>query len=750
MRNCWPIALVALAAQAAAPHLSFNAPKAFAVPEGAYGQLAADYNGDGKLDLAVSGYGVVSILLGNGDGTFQPAVTYPLPGQGVGILTADFNGDGKLDLAVSYCPLDTNCITGGGVAVLLGNGDGSFQPAITTVVGKTFPTSIAVADFNGDSKPDLAGTLLHGPAWVMLGNGDGTFQSPRTIYAAKEYLESATVADFNGDGKPDLAVSQIPTYGSSAPAGITILLGNGDGTFHQPVTTVLPFPSGVFVVADFNGDGKPDLAAGEWENEKSDQSAGVAILLGKGDGTFTAGARYNTGQDPYLAVGDFNADGKLDLVLGTTNVISILPGNGDGTFGAAPKLPESGTPYNLTVGDFDGDGTPDLAVGGIDSVAILLNGGKGGLQHLSVGQTDIAAMAFAVADFNGDGKLDVASVGSTTVTGREGGLQISLGNGNGTFTALAIAPVDYEVWNTAIGSIASGDFDGDGKPDLVVVPSLYDARGVYVLLGNGDGTFSDPVNYALPAQGGTVTVADLNGDGHLDLVVTPLIVKDAAPVNTVYVLLGKGDGTFHPATQVVTGDSPTSLAVADFNGDGIADLAVLVVPKNYAGAVAILLGNGDGTFQTPVLHAAGQAPVFVATADLNGDGKADLVVTNNSPATTYNGYIGENSIAVLLGNGDGTFKGPALYPAGTGPALTAVIADFNGDGKPDVAVAGDMLTVLLGKGGGAFEAPKGYDLQENTALAAGLAVGDFNGDGKPDLLEGGFGNVFSILLNTSW
>jgi len=301
-----------------------------------------------------------------------------------------------------------------------------------------------------------------------------------------------------------------------------------------------------------------------------------------------------------------------------------------------------------------------------------------------------------------------------------------LGNGSGTFQSA----VNYAAGTNPV-SVAVGDFNGDGKTDLVVAdygPSDISSDNVSVLLGNGNGTFQTAVNYAAGANPNYVAVGDFNGDGKSDLAVAD------ANSNTVSILLGNGDGTFQTAVNYAVGSWPSSVAVGDFNGDGKADLAVADANSN---TVSILLGNGDGTFQTAVNYAVGNGPVSVVVGDFNGDGKADLTVAN----------VNTNSaVSVLLGNGNGTFQPAVNYPAGNLPASVAV-GDFNGDGRVDLAVAnygGNNVSILLGNGNGTFQAAVNY--------AAGLwphsvALGDFNGDGRADLVVANqYSNNVSILL----
>jgi FG-GAP-like repeat len=389
-------AALGITAQTSAQGTTF-AP-AIAYGSGGYepGSVAVgDVNGDGKPDLVVANFcasqvgggcpngdnGTVGVLLGNGDGAFQAAVTYSSGGWGsVSVVVADVNGDGKLDLLVtnscpeynSECPLATNSTVG----VLLGNGDGTFKPAVTYASGGFDPSSVAVADVNGDGKPDLVvanGCIPQpqrtcgGYVSVLLGNGDGTFQ-PAVTYASGGIIpHSVAVADVNRDGKPDLLVANqcLLAAGGGCPngmnGGVSVLLGNGDGTFRPAVS----YDSGGLytnsvAVADVNRDGKPDLAVANLEN------GSVSVLLGNGDGTFQPAVSYSSfgHQQPLsVAVADVNGDDNPDLLVLAVFSVSVLLGNGDGTFQPAVSYDlASGSVGPLAVADVNGDGKPDLVV----------------------------------------------------------------------------------------------------------------------------------------------------------------------------------------------------------------------------------------------------------------------------------------------------------------------------------------------------------------------------------------------------
>jgi phospholipase/lecithinase/hemolysin len=323
----------------------------------------ADFNGDGKPDMAVlnSDAGTVSILPGKGDGTFQKQVIYTVGKVPISVVAGDFNGDGIPDLTVANSLTNT-------VSVLLGNGDGTFQNQVTYPTGAT-PDFVATGDFNQDGNLDLVITDSGGSAVsVLLGNGDGTFQNQKT-YSVGAVPDSVAVGDLNADGNLDLVVA------NKSSGTLSVLMGNDDGTFQNQKTYAAgSYPESV-TIGDFNGDGIPDLTVANYLDNT------ISVLPGNGDGTFRNQKTYATGVNPTsVATGDFNGDGKLDLAVASfdyknANVISVLPGNGDGTFQSPVTYAIGHGPAFVATGDFNGDGIPDLAVasGYDDTVTLLLN-----------------------------------------------------------------------------------------------------------------------------------------------------------------------------------------------------------------------------------------------------------------------------------------------------------------------------------------------------------------------------------------
>jgi hypothetical protein len=329
-----------------------------------------DFNGDGNLDLAVPVYSLgtslsdLTILLGNGNGTFNQGPAVGIAGQNVNnAVVADFNGDGNLDLAISLPDANE-------VQVLLGNGDGTFNPLTPISAPSVFV--IATGDFNNDGKPDLVLVNPGGESiTILLGNGNGTFRK-RPPISISGGPQAIAVGDLNLDGNQDLAVVDYSTQ------TLTILLGNGNGTFRkvaaQPATGVEPLS---IAIGDFNGDDIPDLAVSN-QNYGYPNPGTVTVLLGNGKGEFKATPTSpQTGSIPdTILVADFNGDGKPDLLTSNagSNTISLLPGKGHGAFGEAQNFPADADPLGAALGVFTSDGVPDVAVANntTSSVTVLL------------------------------------------------------------------------------------------------------------------------------------------------------------------------------------------------------------------------------------------------------------------------------------------------------------------------------------------------------------------------------------------
>ena len=352
------------------------------------GVALADFNNDGKVDVAVADYGNpsaaddggVSILLGNGDGSFQAAISSVAGKNPIAIAAGDFDNDGKQDLLLSLYG-DRSQNGNGSLEVLFGNGDGTFTRSVTLSAG-TEPFPLAVGDFNGDDKLDFAVTNVNSGVYIFLGNGDGSFQQSGPITAGNGPV-AVVAGDFNGDRILDLAVPDLHDPTSSDHGGVSILLGKGDGTFDSPeYYPVEIFPTSV-AIGDVNRDGKPDLVISSFFTSFGLEGSAVNVLLGNGDGTFDANKWFGTGKTKTgtsvfplsVVIADFDSDAKPDLAEVLGSKVAVMPGNGDGSFQVDLVFQANQMPFQLAVRDLNGDGKPDIVVAnqGSNDITVMIN-----------------------------------------------------------------------------------------------------------------------------------------------------------------------------------------------------------------------------------------------------------------------------------------------------------------------------------------------------------------------------------------
>lgn len=688
--------------------------------------VTADFNRDGKADVvALNSNNVLSLLLGHGNGTFAaPKTIATLPANTSGapalMVAGDFNGDGNQDFLVAPSP-------GNLVEVFLGDGNGTFSPPVKITDGLASAGELETGDFNGDDKTDIVLANSTSVA-VLLGKSGGIFEKPivtKTGLSAPDHLVLA-VGDINRDSRLDIAADD--TFGS-----VQVLLGTGTGHFNlKPTFTYAslpdPLPTGI-AIADFTGDGDPDLAV-SYSNDNPVWYLGSSCLLpGYGDGTFNLNSISCTSA-PYM-FGDMLAadlNGKPDLLF-SSNPMMVQFNNGKGVLTPSTYATGGGP---VALGDFNGDGRQDIVEGTVGGVQVVINSGSG-ILRAPVSISDIqgpwtASMVMNSTDFNGDGYGDLAVVDYFNEHGYiEPGIDVLLGGAKNTLTKTSGAGLGFYAFSSFTSvPPAIGDFNGDGYLDIAFVTTgsvMWNDSNqetqpyAQVYFGDGKGNFPRQ-GPALDLNSNFYAAGDFNGDGKADLA--------SIDGSTFEILLGNGDGTFAPAVTYPVGTNPVFVLKRDLNGDGKIDV---VVVNSGSNDVSILLGKGDGTFLPQKAFAAGKAPVAAITGDFNRDGKIDIAVASSA------------GISVLLGNGNGTFLPQKTYTA-TGPMTGIVEASVRQNGITDLIGIGptaQRFVVLPGIGNGTFGAPEFFPLDH---VPTQMVTGDFNHDGASDLafLSVNFGN----------
>ncbi|MHC4128514.1 MAG: FG-GAP-like repeat-containing protein [Planctomycetota bacterium] len=637
-----------------------------------------------------------------------PARQFDLPQDPRGVAAADFDHDGNADLAVAHLS---------SFSILQGGGDGTFGDPVETPMA-TIPAGgrpLASADLNGDGNADLAIAVSTGYVVVLLGDGAGSFSTGR--YPAGPLPSSIAIDDLDDDGDPDIAVVSL------FEGSVGILLNQGDGTFIG-LTAAPPVVSPRFIaIAEFNGDRNADLAVA------STAADAVSILLGHGDGTFDPPLMLETADGPVMVVaGDLDGDGDDDLaVAGAEPAIFVHLGDGSGGF-APPATYGAGSLAKFLAGvDLDDDGDVDLVeiseecvmFGVQHCVGVLENQGdatfSAAVSH-AVGQGPAAAV---IMDLTGDGHADLAVARDGEVFSGPS-LTVLRGRGDATFET-AVIPDLVTSYNLTVA-----DLDQDGNVDLAS-----SNWAVVVRLGNGDGTFTAATSYPGGMGAGYVAVADINGDGILDLGVSSENLNHG-----IFLLYGTGDGSFQVWGSPFTYGEGRDVALADFDGDSDVDLAMTSLGP-FPPHLSLFFNDGTGNWSyTPAVeYQIGDCPAEMAEGDLDGDGDVDLAIIDICNAELW----------LVFNDGDGGFSPTSQFELVSGFNYDLTLGDLDLDGWLDVVatvLVGDepQLAVLLSQGGGVLADP--------VFISAGsggtVAIGDVDRDGLPDLVTG----ALSILRGT--
>jgi hypothetical protein len=766
---------------------SFLSPVSYAVGTNPQAVVTADL-GNGKVDLitANAGSNTVSVQLGNGDGTFGPAVSYATGTEPGAVAVGDL-GNGKLDIVTANAGDST-------VSVLLGNGDGTLKPAVS-YASAGGPGSVAIGNFNG--KPDIVTANYSGNDLSLLpGTGDGTFGPAQYFATGGSNPVAVAVGDFNGDGKLDLAVTGytpgIPGswgysnyYPGTPPASeVTVLLGHGDGTFTDAWFDELngDFAPAI-VTGDLNGDGKTDLV---W----ADETAGaVGVLVGNGDGTFLAPGSFGTGDNPVgVTLADLNGDGKPDIITADAvgNTVSVLVNNDNGGFGIAEEFTAGPDPVRAAAGDFNGDGFPDLAVAnaGSSNVSVLVNTGSWpALQVSGIPSPDTAGQAQTIAVTARDGAGNVRTGYTGTVAFGSGDPQATIVN---PATGLPV-PLTGFTYQFQAGDNGTRSFTVDLKTAGNQAITVSDAAaGV-------SGTDSGITVNAAAASSFVVTgfpspfPADVRGNFAISAQ-DPYGNVATGYAGTVHLSSSDGQAVLPPDTTLTngTGSLTATLGTAGYQSITAKDTLTATISGSESGIevlprVAITGPSAAAINQTLTftLGVAGDPPgtIFTYAIDWNGDGTVDQTVTGPSGTSVTHAYgaAGYNYIGVTATDPKGftgsvtqfLYVAPVSVMAKPDPAAptkemlvvsgiannntydtitlagnsSSVSLTFNATALGNIAPAGGTIALVVVNGEGSYDTIDARSLAVSSVLEGGGNGNILYGGSAPNLLIAGPGST---------
>jgi len=771
--------LSALLASVATPFThaeTFRNPRRIPLPVDPYGVATGDLDGDGRNDIVWTehpvypGSTVLHVLLANANGQYisAPDLGLPFYPTFVQCIIEDVTGDKRNDLicvgaAINYT--DVFLVT------YPGKGDGTFgAPVQTKVTAQPLfsnPIIARAGDLNGDGLPDvLVMNAYYNGILPYFADGQGGFKVGASFQGSFNY-SVPTVTDLNGDGKLDVLWSTGPR----------VDLGNGDGTF-TPIAQYDPGYLSNCAFGDVDGDGHLDAACTWYDNGNIDGHLHLTVLRGNRDGSFDKAPlftrTFGSGENEYdgiptiispVLVADLNGDGYADIVSLSGDGYCVLLGGPNATwngqaqqFVTASWQSEGGILgiYGVSIADMNGDGLPDIVAIGPHGLYITYAQRDGTLSSAPAFELGEVSTSATLVDVNGDGNLDAVSAGDNA-------LKLSLGRGDGTFGSPQPITTSGNFGNAlyAQGRVISGDFNGDGKQDLLATGNIavYTTQN-YILFGHGDGTFDAPTPITISLG----KIADVNGDGRSDVF---SITNNPLATNVLLVSLSRGDGTFTtvsnalPVEPVPNGFiSPTSgPALADFRHSGRLDAAVASINNAY-----VLRSHGDGTFDsTGTILALPNLPNLdkvaasdVATGDFDGDGNSDVAVLVQYGSGIYDLSTPTTAAWVFYGKGDGTFSAATLAGTFDRDAQTLSAGDLNGDGLADLVLTSYSVYQYNGVLIVHALPNRSWGPEVDYTGGDGLSpvwITDINHDGRNDLIfsntqRGNYAaNSISVLLN---
>ncbi len=615
----------------------------------------------------------------------------------------DLNGDGFLDVVATNDSEDS-------ISILIGNGTGNFTSRTDLALGIDYPNSLTLADFNGDSILDVAAIGANSRVVRLLfGDGEGGFPEMRGLSIGTFRPESVIHGDFNGDSIADIAmVDGFYIY---------VQIGVGDGRFVFGSRIAREDGTGANILAaDLNSDGNDELIA------SISSTRSIYIYTSNGDGSFESNLPHlTTGRPTSVVAGDIDGDSDVDIVVANSG-ITILINDGTGVVSTTRTIGATTNVDTVQIEDLNNDGHLDI---------IAIENNSEGRGYVYLGGTGVSFSepttffsdpnngAIAVADINLDGLMDVVSANHSSGSNH---LSVLLGTPDIGFATRQLA---FEIWKDA-DSLRGGDFNGDGQSDFAYVNT--DQNVIYVRFGNETQGFGDAISISVGEAPGQLVVADFNSDGYDDLVSSNFGSQDLT------VWYSDTQGGFTDRTTLLAAPTPNfqahRLAAGDFNGDGRQDF-ILSDGTTY-------LNMEHRVFTVKESNVSWGLTRDIDVALLDDDQYADVIVADH----------GNDRARLYFGSATGDFSPPTAVALGDGPT-SILAADFNGDGRPDIASANNRsqdISVALNRGDRTFSVSQSFSVvdDDRTIALATMTHGDFTGDGVVDLAISGLNSVYVL------